>query len=105
MKLDSTEKSPSQSAKKIPGRSQAIVVGIDFHDSLFDERLAEAVELVTSAGATVAATVSARRAKPDAATYAGSGKIDELAACVAEHDANLVVFNHQLSPIQIRNIE
>ena len=105
MKPDSTEKSQYQSAKNIPARTQAIVVGIDFHDTLFDDRLSEAVELVTSAGASVAATVSAKRAKPDAATFAGSGKIEELAACVAEHDANLVVFNHQLSPIQIRNIE
>ena len=90
---------------KSPGRTQAVVVGVDFHDALFDERMAEAVELVTSAGATVAQTVIGKRAKPDAGTFAGSGKIDEIAACVAEHGANLVVFNHQLSPIQIRNIE
>ncbi len=89
---------------KSPGRTQAVVVGVDFHDALFDERMAEAVELVTSAGATVAQTVIGKRAKPDAGTFAGSGKIDEIAACVAEHGANLVVFNHQLSPIQIRNI-
>ena len=88
-----------------PGRTQAIVVGIDFHDALFEDRLSEAVELVKSAGAVVAATISGKRAKPDAGTFAGSGKVEEIAACVAEHDANLVVFNHQLSPIQIRNIE
>ena len=63
------------------------------------------MELVKSAGAVVAATISGKRAKPDAGTFAGSGKVEEIAACVAEHDANLVVFNHQLSPIQIRNIE
>ena len=104
MKPDFTEKS-SAHLPKVPGRTQAIVVGIDFHDALFEERLSEAVELVTSAGATVAQTISGKRAKPDAGTFAGSGKIEEIAACVAEHDANLVVFNHQLSPIQIRNIE
>ena len=97
-----TEKSTSS---KSSGRTQAIIVGIDFHDALFEDRLAEAVELVTSAGAVVAETVSGKRVKPDAATFAGSGKIEEIAACVAQHDANLVVFNHQLSPIQIRNIE
>lgn len=102
MNPDPTEKSTSS---KSPGRTQAIVVGIDFHDALFEDRLAEAVELVTSAGAVVAETVSGKRVKPDAATFAGSGKIEEIAACVAQHDANLVVFNHQLSPIQIRNIE
>ena len=105
MKSDFTEKSASQPVHKVAGRTQAIVIGIDFNDALFDDRLSEAVELVTSAGATVAATVRGKRAKPDAGTFAGSGKTEEIAACVAEHDANLVVFNHQLSPIQIRNIE
>ena len=81
------------------------MVGMDINDSLFGERLAEAVELVTSAGATVAQTVTGKRARPDASTFAGSGKVEEIAASVAAHDANLVVFNHQLSPIQIRNIE
>ena len=86
-------------------RSQAVVVGMDINDPLFDERLAEAVELVSSAGAGVAQTVTGRRARPDASTFAGSGKVEEIAAAVAANDANLVVFNHQLSPIQIRNIE
>jgi GTP-binding protein HflX len=88
-----------------PTRSQAIVVGMDLNDPLFEERLTEAVELVTSAGAAVAQTVVGKRAKPDASTFAGSGKVDEIAAAVEANDANLVVFNHQLSPIQIRNIE
>ena len=108
MNPDSFEKSPAHAPKAsahAPGRTLAIVVGIDFHDVLFEERLAEAVELVKSAGAAVARTISGKRIKPDAGTFAGSGKIEEIAACVAEYDANLVVFNHQLSPIQIRNIE
>ncbi len=95
---------PQHSSNK-PLRSQAIVVGMDINDSLFDERLAEAVELVTSAGAGVAQTIAGKRSRPDASTFAGSGKVEEIAAAVAAHDANLVVFNHQLSPIQIRNIE
>ena len=88
-----------------PSRTRAIVVGMDFHDALFEDRMAEAAELVTSAGAGVVQTITGRRTKPDAGTFAGSGKIDEIAACVVELDVNLVVFNHQLSPIQIRNIE
>ena len=86
-------------------RSQAIVVGVDFNEPQFTETLAEAVELVISAGAGVAETITGRRTRPDAATFVGAGKVDEIAASVAAHDANLVVFNHQLSPIQIRNIE
>ena len=102
MNPGSTEKPLSS---KVPGRTQAIVVGIDFHDALFEDRLAEATELVTSAGATVVQTVRGKRTKPDAGTFAGSGKIEEVAACALQHGANLIVFNHQLSPIQIRNIE
>ncbi len=94
-----------QHSSNQPLRSQAIVVGLDINDSLFDERLAEAVELVISAGAAVAQTITGRRARPDVATFAGSGKVEEIAAAVVAHDANLVVFNHQLSPIQIRNVE
>ena len=95
---------PQQSSNK-PVRSQAIVVGLDINDPQFTGHLDEAVELVTSAGAGVAATITGKRARPDASTFAGSGKVEEIAEAVALHDANLVVFNHQLSPIQIRNIE
>ena len=94
-----------QNSSNQPTRSQAILVGLDFHDALFDERLAEAVELVNTAGAGVAETIVGKRAKPDAASFAGSGKLEEIAAAVLAHDANLVVFNHALSPIQIRNVE
>lgn len=86
-------------------RTQAVLVGMDINDPLFDERVAEAVELVTSAGAAVTQVVKGKRLKPDASTFAGSGKVDEIAAAVAADGANLVVFNHQLSPIQIRNVE
>ena len=102
MNSGSTERSMPP---KLPGRTQAIVVGIDFNDALFEDRLTEMVELVTSAGASVVQTMTGRRTKPDASTYAGSGKIDDIAVAVVEHDVNLVVFNHQLSPIQIRNVE
>ena len=94
-----------QQSSNTPVRSQAIVVGLDINDPQFTEHLDEAVELVTSAGAGVAATITGKRARPDAAPFAGSGKVEEIAQAVAVHDANLVVFNHQLSPIQIRNIE
>ena len=94
-----------QQSSNTPVRSQAIIVGLDIDDPQFTEHLDEAVELVTSAGAGVAATITGKRARPDASTFAGSGKVEEIAAAVVAHDANLVVFNHQLSPIQIRNIE
>jgi GTPase len=86
-------------------QGSAVLVGIDFSEPLFEAQLEEAVELISSAGAKVADTITGKRYKPDAATFAGSGKVEEIAAAVADADASLVVFNHQLSPIQIRNVE
>ena len=83
----------------------AVLVGINFDDVHFDAQLAEARELISSAGAKVAATLTGKRYKPDPATFAGSGKVEEIAEAVEQTNASLVVFNHQLSPIQIRNIE
>jgi GTPase len=88
-----------------PAQATAILVGVDFDEPLFEAQLAEAVELILSAGAAVVGNVTAKRHKPDPTTFLGSGKIEDLAAAVADNDASLVVFNHQLSPIQIRNIE
>ena len=83
----------------------AVLVGINFDDVHFDAQLSEARELISSAGAKVAATLTGKRYKPDTATFAGSGKVEEIAETVSQTNASLVVFNHQLSPIQIRNIE
>jgi GTP-binding protein HflX len=49
--------------------------------------------------------VHGRRHSPDAATYAGKGKVEEIAAEVAAHEADLVIFNHELSAGQERNLE
>jgi GTPase len=83
----------------------AILVGIDFGAPYHRDYLAEAVELVSSAGAKVVQVISGKRAKPEAGTFAGQGKIQEIADAVTLHDAQLVVFNHQLSSAQLRNIE
>jgi GTPase len=92
-------------AQSAQPQGSAVLVGIDFSEPLFEAQLEEAVELISSAGAMVADTITGKRHKPDAATFAGSGKVEEIAAAVADADASLVVFNHQLSPIQIRNVE
>ncbi len=83
----------------------AVLVGLDFGTPFQEDYLAEARELIGSAGAKVLATITGKRQRPDAATFAGSGKVEEIAASVAAHGAKLVVFNHQLSPAQIRNLE
>ena len=71
----------------------------------FEASLAEFQELARSAGAEVAATVIQHRARPDAATLVGTGKIDEISGVVASSEADLVLFDHDLSPSQMRNLE
>jgi len=71
----------------------------------FDASLAEFQELARSAGATIAAVILQRRAQPDAATLVGGGKLDEIIATVASTGASLVLFDHDLTPSQARNVE
>ena len=61
--------------------------------------------LAASAGTTAVATVSGKRSRPDAATYAGKGKVAEIAETARLYNANVVIFNHELSPGQQRNLE
>ena len=70
-----------------------------------EESLAEFKELVWSAGGEVAAELLQRRPRPDPATLVGSGKVEEIAGVAASVDADLVLFDHNLSPTQLRNLE
>jgi GTP-binding protein HflX len=70
-----------------------------------DSRREEFRELVTSAGAEVAAELDQHRPKPDPATLLGSGKVEELAGVAASANADLVIFDHDLSATQLRNLE
>lgn len=70
-----------------------------------EESLAEFRELVVSAGGVVAAELLQRRARPDPATLIGSGKVEEIAGVAASVEADLVLFDHDLSPTQLRNLE
>ncbi len=80
--------------------SPSELTGLDF-----DASLAEFEELARSAGADVAATVIQRRDRPDAATLVGTGKIEEIEGVVASTEADLVLFDHDLTPSQLRNLE
>jgi len=71
----------------------------------FDATRAEFEELARSAGATIAATIVQRRQKPDPSTLVGQGKLDEIVEVVTSTNASLVLFDHDLSPSQLRNIE
>ena len=79
--------------------------GEDFSDFSAQESMAELRELATSAGADVVGEFIQSREKPDPATLIGRGKLQEIAGAAASAQADLVIFDHDLSPSQQRNIE
>ena len=83
----------------------AIIVCLDFGDEHYEESVEEVVRLVQSAGVRRYRLVKGRRARPDPKFYAGSGKVEEIKRAAEELNAMYVVFNHQLSPAQERNVE
>ena len=87
------------------GGDRALLVALDFGTGDLTERLAELNALAVSAGATVVGTVTGRRQRPDAATYAGKGKIEEVGASRTEAGADIVIIDHALSGAQQRNLE
>jgi GTPase len=70
-----------------------------------DESLAELRTLADSAGAQVVGEILQRRDRPDAATLIGAGKLEEIAGAAASVNADVLLFDHDLSPSQQRNIE
>jgi GTP-binding protein HflX len=70
-----------------------------------EESLAELRELARGTGAEIVGEILQRRDRPDPATLIGSGKVEELAAAVKMANADLVVFDHELTPSQFRNLE
>ncbi len=87
------------------GGDRAILVSLDLGEPDQTSRNDELRELAQSCGLVVCALVQGRRSRPDPATFAGRGKVAELAEAVQAQQAALVVFNHQLSPAQERNLE
>ncbi|MDT3274465.1 GTPase HflX [Shewanella sp. SP2S2-4] len=83
----------------------AVLVHIDFSDEERREDLVELQLLVESAGARSVGVITGSRRSPDRKFFVGSGKAEELAALVAATEANVVIFNHALSPAQERNLE
>ena len=84
---------------------RAALVGIDFGNTDFIAALDELSLLAKSAGATPITTVTGKRTAPDTALFVGSGKAQEIAQLVTEHQLDIVIFNHALTPAQQRNLE
>jgi GTP-binding protein HflX len=89
--VDLREQPPSQSRRA--------------EDLDWDASLAEFEELTRSAGAEVAVTLIQRRPRPDPSTLVGQGKLEEIEGVIASTGADLVLFDHDLSPSQLRNLE
>jgi GTP-binding protein HflX len=86
---------------------RAVMAAVRLPSSNYDPRdpFGELRSLAEQAGAIVVGVMEQRKLKPEAATFIGSGKLEELRNLCDALDATLVIFDHDLSPRQIRNIE
>jgi GTP-binding protein HflX len=83
----------------------ACVISINFGDADFEESVEEIRELVLSADMKIVSTVNIKRSAPDPKYFLGSGKAEEIKFIIQEFHADTVIFNHNLSPSQERNLE
>ena len=87
------------------GGEQAVLVHVDFAAESAQEDIHELQMLVSSAGVESCEIITASRNAPHPKYFVGSGKAEEIASMVQAHEANVVIFNHALSPSQERNLE
>jgi GTP-binding protein HflX len=89
------------------GAARAVLVGVDLPGAVspFDDTLDELALLAQSAGDEPVARIVTRRKSPDAALFVGAGKAGEIKALVDLHQAQGVIFDQPLSPVQQRNLE
>lgn len=87
------------------GGENSVLVHIDLDSEREQEDPVEFEELALSSGAIPVCFIKGSRKTPDAGTFVGRGKLEEIATAVREHQADLVLFNHALSPSQERNLE
>lgn len=87
------------------GGERAVLVHIFFSQDKNTDDLSEFESLVTSAGVTPVQIVTGSRSAPHPKYFAGEGKAEEIADAVTESEADVVLFNHALSPAQERNLE
>jgi len=81
-----------------------ILVSVNFGQGDHADRLQELQQLAVSAKLQIVGVIEGKRTRPDSTTYIGSGKVAELVHVIAQTQAELVIFNHDLSPAQQRNL-
>lgn len=84
---------------------RALLVCVDTGDYDAQSSLDELWELAESAGAVPVATLTQKKEKPDTATYVGSGRLEKITSFCENQDIDLLIFDCELTPTQIRNIE
>ena len=87
--------------------TRAVLVGLntDKTDDEFERSMNELKELTKALDIIVACTTTQNLPTPDRSTYVGSGKVEEIKGAVEMFDASIVIFNGDISPMQIRNLE
>jgi GTP-binding protein HflX len=83
----------------------AVLVSLDFGRNGYVENIEELRQLATSDGLLILAVIRGKCSRPNPATYAGNGKVNEISLILKQTCASLVIFNHNLSPAQQRNLE
>ena len=89
-------------------KEKTILVGITLQNDKevpLEESMQEMVRLVDTAGGKVIFQASQKRERPDSKFFMGKGKVEEVKAAVAAHDADVVIIDHEISPSQQRNLE
>ncbi len=84
---------------------RAIIISVDFGNVDYPAHAQEFAMLAKGAGAEIVATVVAKRDRPDAKFFIGSGKVDEIALLIQSTNPDIVLFDQPLSPAQQRNLE
>jgi GTP-binding protein HflX len=84
---------------------RAVLVHLELPDDSHREDLREFEELVHSSGIVPVALVTGSRHAPDAKFFVGTGKLEQVIETVAEHEADMVILNHAITPSQERNLE
>jgi GTP-binding protein HflX len=87
------------------GGERAVLVHLNLNTGFDEESLEEFKELTVSSGAEPVAVVTGSRAVPHPRYFVGTGKAEEIRDVVQEQEADVVLFDHELSPVQERNLE
>ena len=90
---------------RVYGKEKAILVAVSSRDEACEESLRELEALAGTAGIETVATVIQTRSRPDPATVIGKGKVEEVAQAAKDLEAEVIIFDRELTPGQARNLE